>query len=112
MCLCVKEVRQCNGFTVIHSSLGNQSGNTEIPDIYLLFCGSHVSLNPEVLPPERTPTMTIPLSDELSEIRKKKIRGQHPGATSENSHGTKIMLPPNNIYRNMSLAEVKKKSGS
>lgn len=71
MCLCVKEVRQCNGFTVIHSSLGNQSGNTEIPDIYLLFCGSHVSLNPEVLPPERTPTTTIPLSDELSEIRKK-----------------------------------------
>lgn len=124
MCLCVKEVRQCNGFMVIHTSLGSQSGNREIPDIYLLFCGSHISLNPEVLPPERTPTMTIPLSDGLSEMRKKKLGGSIQGphqkivtapkfwTTSENSHSTKIMLPPNTIYRNMSLAEVKKKSGS
>lgn len=88
MCLCVKEVRQCNGFTVIHSSLGNQSGDTEIPDIYLLFCGSHVSLNPEVLPPERTPTATIPLSDELSEIRKKKS-----GGSTQGPHQKTVMAP-------------------
>lgn len=109
MSVCVKEVRQCHGLTVIHKS-GKpvwEQGNSRY-----LFCCSNVSLNPGVLPPGRTRRKTIPLSDELSEM-KKNIRVQHPGAfwsTLGNSYSTKIMLPPNNIYRNMSLAELKKKN--
>lgn len=66
MCLCVS---QCSGLKVVHNSLGNQSGNREIPVIYLWFCCSHVSLNPGVLPPGRTQRKTISLSDRFSEMR-------------------------------------------
>lgn len=68
VCVCVKEVRQCRGLTVIHKS-GKpvwEQGNSRY-----LFCCSNVSLNPGVLPPGRTQRKTIPLSDGLSEMRKK-----------------------------------------
>lgn len=75
--VCVKEVRQHNGLTVIHIVWETGLGDREIPDIYLWFCCTHTSLNPEVLPPGRYPRgcskqgKTHPLSDALSAMRNK-----------------------------------------